>query len=257
MQPGRPRVVNPLIIHTVRSGGVEEVEDASGHARSAGDAVKPAAHRPVAEAAQKLRGGSGAPVDENLISAGRKGKRRKGTRKLAVGEDGAGADLRDGRVVQMRLAGSEPERTAAAVGAVGTERAGSELTARAAVVAVAVGGGGARLGAATLIRSIGRVDRSAGREVIEEHDCEVVWAVELHVDDGALALIQQRGERRERGRERRSSRRRGRRRRQRRRGRRRTRRWGWRRFWRRRRQRRRLVGVTRAAVVAIVAERAL
>ena len=229
MQPVRPRVVNPLIVQSIISGGVEEVEDASEHARSAGDAVKPAAHSPVAEAAQELRGGPGTPVDEDLISLGRKGKRR--ARKLAVGQDGAGADLRDGRVVQMRLAGSEPERTAPAVGAVGTERAGSELTARAAVVAVAVGGGGARLGAATLIRSIGRVDRSAGREVIEEHDCEVVWAVELHVDDGALALIQQRGERRERGRVRRSSRGRGRRRRHRRRGWRRTRRRtrrGWR-----------------------------
>ena len=211
MQPGRARVVDPLIIHSIRSGGVQEVEDASEHARSAGDAVKPAAHSPVAEAAQELRGGPGTPVDENLISAGRKGERL--ARKSAVGEDGAGADLRDGRVVQMRLAGSEPQRTAAAVGAVGTERAGLGRTARAAVVAEAVGGGGARLGAATLERSVGRVDRLARREVIEEHDRKIVGVVVLHVDDGALALIQQRGERRERGRVRRPSRGRWRRRR--------------------------------------------
>jgi len=132
---------------------------------------------------------------------------------VAVGEDGAGADLRDGRVVQMRLTGSEPQRTAAAVGAVGTEGAGLGRTARAAVVAEAVGGGSARLGAATLERSVGRVDRLARREVIEEHDRKIVGVVVLHVDDGALALIQQRGERRERGGVWRSSRGRWRRRR--------------------------------------------
>jgi hypothetical protein len=79
----------------------------------------------------------------------------------------------------------------------------------------------------------------------------------LHVNDGALALIQQRGERRERGRVRRPSRGRWRRSL--------GRRWGH--FWRRRRIQRRAWGggrhrrrgerVTRAAVVAIVTEHAL
>ena len=139
---------------------MEEVEDTSEHARSAGDALETAARRPVAEAAQELRGGPGAPVDENLIAAGFKGKRR--ARKVAVGEDGAGGHLGGGRVSQMGLAGGKRQSAAAAVGAVGTERAGRGLTARAAVVAEAVGGGGARLGAATLERSVGREDRLAG-----------------------------------------------------------------------------------------------
>jgi len=139
---------------------VEEVEDTSEHARSAWDALETAARRPVAEAAQELRGGSGAPVDENLISAGFKGKRR--ARKVAVGEDGAGGHLGGGRVSQMGLTGGERQSAAAAVGAVGTEGAGRGLTAWAAVVAMAVGGGGARIGAATLERSVGREDRLAG-----------------------------------------------------------------------------------------------
>jgi hypothetical protein len=250
------RVVDPLVVDAVKGGGVEVVPHASGHGRGAWNGVEAATRRrrdsTVAEAAQERGGGQGAPVDDDLISAGR--KEVPPARKLGAGEDGAGSHLGGRRVGHMGLTGGKARGAGAAIGAVGAEGAArAPLGARAAVVAFAVGGPDTRLAAPTgrKVRSVGRFEGIACVQVVEEHDCPGIGVIMLQVDDGALALIQQRRGRWERRRRRRGRRRRslGRRRRILRRQRRRARRR--RRGRNRRRRRRRKHHVTRAAVGAI------
>jgi hypothetical protein len=89
-----------------------------------------------------------------------------------------------------------------AIGAVGAVDTRSELGAGATVVASAVGGPdvacAARLAAAANNLIVGNVDRIAGKEMIEEHDPNLVGGYGLIVDDSALARIELRLHRRER-----------------------------------------------------------
>ena len=152
------------------------------------------------------------PVDDELVSSVQgqcNGLRTGGRRKVAQGEDGAGAPTRGGRVHHVPLSGSKACHWAgAAIGAVGAVAAESticELGAGSTIVARAVGGVPvARIAAAACCcrenRVVGNVDRIAGKEMIEEHDPNLSGdcgpTCGLIVDDSALARLELRLHRR-------------------------------------------------------------
>ncbi len=152
------------------------------------------------------------PVDDELVAARGQIKaawERLGRHKVAYIEDGAGAPPRGGRIHPVSLSGCKAcrERWAgAAVGAVGAVDTRSELGAGATIVARAVTGPdvacAARLAAAAACCGnnlvVGDVDRVAGKEMIEEHDPNLIGGYGLIVDDSAFARIELRLHRRER-----------------------------------------------------------
>ena len=152
------------------------------------------------------------PVDDELVPGLGQIKAawvRLGRHKVAHIEDGAGAPPRGGRVHHVSLSGCKAcreRRTGAAIGAVGpVGGAVGVLGAGATIVATSVGGPvrrAARLAAAAACCRknlvVGDVDRIAGKEMIEEHDPNLVGGYGLIVDDSALARIELRLHRRER-----------------------------------------------------------
>ena len=98
----------------------------------------------------------------------------------------------------MPLICSPSNRAGAAIGAVGATDTICILETGATIVAIAVGGPVAILAASSNNLVVGDVDRVAGKEMIEEHDSNLVGVCGLIVDDSALARIELRLHRRER-----------------------------------------------------------
>ena len=145
------------------------------------------------------------PVDDELVSGLRQknGRRTGGRHKVAYIEDGARAPPRGSRIHHVPLSGRPSCRAGAAIGAVGAADTICILEAGATIVAIAVGGPAAMLAAASKNGVVGDVDRVAGKEMIEEHDPNLIGVYGLVVDDSALARIELRLHRRERRRRRR------------------------------------------------------
>ena len=155
------------------------------------------------------------PVDDELVAVQSqcKGVRARGRHKVAYIEDGAGAPPRGGRIHHVSLIGRPSYRAGAAIGAVGATDTICKMGARATIIAIAVGGPVAIIAAASNNLVVGNVDRVAGKEMIEEHDPNLIGGYGLVVDDSALARLElrlhrrRRRERRRRRRTRRSGRR--------------------------------------------------
>ena len=156
------------------------------------------------------------PVDDELVAVQSqcKGVRARGRHKVAYIEDGAGAPPRGGRIHHVPLSVRPSYRAGAAIGAVGATDTICKLGAGATIVAITVGGPVAILAAPSNNGVVGDVDRVAGKEMIEEHDPNLIGVYGLIVDDSAPARIELgRHRRRRRKRRRRRRTRRGRRRR--------------------------------------------
>jgi len=138
------------------------------------------------------------PVDEEIVAAHGQCKGALGRHKVAHVEDGAGAPPRGGRIHHVPLSGRPSYRAGAAIGAVGATDTICILETGATIVAVAVGGPVAILAAPSNNGVVGDVDRVAGKEMIEEHDPNLIGVYGLVVDDSAPARIELRRHRRQR-----------------------------------------------------------
>jgi hypothetical protein len=147
------------------------------------------------------------PVDDELVAGRGQIKaawERLGRHKIAHIEDGAGAPPRGGRIHPVPLSGRpswRDHRAGPAIGAVGASDTICKLETGATIVAIAVGGPVAILAAPSCCRNngvVGDVDRVAGKEMIEEHDPNLIGVCGLVVDDSALARLELRLHRRER-----------------------------------------------------------